>query len=106
MLYKDRLFIIIIICQLDSPNSLFVNHTLQQDKYTGHYNFTLYWSIQRRDPLLLMIIRNFRISLLGNFPSSLRLVTKDISTSQHKASLASILMSLVSKIKRYACKCQ
>jgi len=47
-----------------------------------------------------MIIRNFRISLLGNFPASLRPEKEDISASQHKASLAGILMSFVFQIPR------
>ena len=76
---------------VDPNEVLAVNHTLEVDVYSGVYNFTAYFSLPRRDPLLLATILWFKILLntLVNDSIQMRLKPKlvddrDIRTVENK----------------------
>ena len=53
------------MCVTDFKETVAISHTLEPDMNTGIYNFTLYISLLRHDPLLLAGVVFFDVNLFN-----------------------------------------
>ena len=56
-------YVYLVYCYTDDRETLILNQTLIQDKFTGDYNVTVYWSLRRDDPLLIASLLSFMVSV-------------------------------------------
>ena len=67
----------------DPPLNFEIDHMIKADVDSGIYNFTVYISLLRRDPLLLATINGFTIQLLDE-DRSLPPESKDVNSVENK----------------------
>ena len=54
----------LVYCYTDDRETLILNQTLIQDKFTGDYNITVYLSLRRDDPLLIASLLSYMVSVM------------------------------------------
>ena len=61
--YTVHIAIAYLIFVIDPSEAPVINYILEPNVYSGIYNFTVYISLRRQDPLLLATLRGFQVLL-------------------------------------------